>query len=92
MFGAKLENLAEVYHGVCTPVQVTASDKLFTGLGDSFEVGRYHSWVVSRENLPDCLTVTAEDRDGRIMALRHKVYDVRGVAISSGISFDSTRT
>ena len=78
-FGAKLENLAEVYHGVCTPVQVTASDKLFTGLGDSFEVGRYHSWVVSRENLPDCLTVTAEDRDGRIMALRHKVYDVRGV-------------
>lgn len=78
-FGATLENLSEVYHGIHTPVQVTAEEKMFEGLGDHFEVGRYHSWVVSRKGLPDCLTVTAEDVHGQIMALAHKTYDVRGV-------------
>lgn len=78
-FGATLENLSEVYHGVHTPVQVIAEEKMFEGLGDHFEVGRYHSWVVSRKGLPDCLTVTAEDAHGQIMALAHKTYDVRGV-------------
>lgn len=78
-FGAKLQNLSEVFHGVCTPVRVIAPEKMFTGLGESFDVGRYHSWVVSREDFPDCLTVTAEDAGGMIMALSHKVYDVRGV-------------
>lgn len=78
-FGAKLLNLPEVFHGVCTPVKVVAPEKMFEGLGDTFDVGRYHSWVVSREDFPDCLTVTAEDAEGRIMALAHKTYDVRGV-------------
>lgn len=78
-FGAKLENLPEVYHGVCTPVHVTASERMFQGIGEQFEVGRYHSWIVSRENLPGCLTVTAVDDAGQIMALAHKEYDVRGV-------------
>lgn len=78
-FDATLENLSEVYHGVHTPVQVIAEEKMFEGLGDHFEVGRYHSWVVSRKSLPDCLTVTAEDAHGQIMALAHKTYDVRGV-------------
>lgn len=56
-FGAKLLNLPEVFHGVCTPVKVVAPEKMFEGLGDTFEVGRYHSWVVGREDfsrLPDC--------------------------------------
>lgn len=78
-FGAKLLNLPEVFHGVCTAVKVVAPEKMFEGLGDTFEAGRYHSWVVSREDFPDCLTVTAEDAEGRIMALVHKTYDVRGV-------------
>lgn len=78
-FGAKLQNLPEVFHGVCTPVHVVAPDRIFTGLEEGFEVGRYHSWVVSRENFPNCLTVTAEDASGMIMALAHNVYDVRGV-------------
>lgn len=78
-FGAVLENLPEVYHGISTPVYVTGAEKMFNGLGECFEVGRYHSWVVSREKLPECLRVTAEDAQGRIMALAHKVYDVRGV-------------
>lgn len=48
-FGAKLLNLPEVFHGVCTPVKVVAPEKMFEGLGDTFEVGRYHSgWSVGR--------------------------------------------
>ena len=78
-FGAKLENLPEVYHGVATPIQVVAPEKMFTGLGKEFQAGRYHSWVVSRDNLPGCLTITAEDDKGLIMAITHKRYDVRGV-------------
>lgn len=74
-----MENLPEVFHGICTPVRVIAEEKMFSGLGESFDVGRYHSWVVSRKNLPECLTVTAEDAAGRIMALSHKSYDVRGL-------------
>lgn len=78
-FGASLENLSEVYHGVQTPVKLVAPDYLFDGMEETLMVGRYHSWVVRRSNLPDCLTVTAEDEEGRIMALRHKTYDVHGV-------------
>ena len=78
-FGASLENLSEVYHGVQTPVKLVAPDYLFDGMEETLMVGRYHSWVVRRSSLPDCLTVTAEDEEGRIMALRHKDYDVRGI-------------
>jgi anthranilate synthase component 2 len=48
-------------------------------LPPKIQVGRYHSWAVEREGLPDSLVVTAEDENGQIMALRHKAYDVRGV-------------
>ena len=79
-FGAKLVNLTEVYHGVCSDVRIIADDPLFCGLGKNIRVGRYHSWVVSREDFPDCLEITAEDViEGQIMGLRHRVYDVRGI-------------
>lgn len=78
-FGGRLENLAEVYHGVATEVTVTAPDPLFEGLGERFEAGRYHSWIVSDEGLPAELRVTARDEQGRIMALAHRSYDLRGV-------------
>ena len=78
-FGASLENLSEVYHGVQTPVKLVAPDYLFDGMEETLMVGRYHSWVVRSSSLPDCLTVTAEDGQGHIMALRHKTYDVHGV-------------
>ncbi|MGX5819529.1 anthranilate synthase component II [Chitinophaga lutea] len=79
-FGAKLVNLTEVYHGVATPVKVTArSGRLFNGLADELEVGRYHSWVVDEKTLPAELEVTARDEHGYIMALQHKKYDVSGV-------------
>ena len=78
-FGGTLHNLAQVYHGVSTEIQVTRKDILFEGLESSFEAGRYHSWIVKKENFPTCLEITAEDRSGTIMALRHKEFNVRGV-------------
>ena len=78
-FGAKLENLAEVHHGVCSDIRVVADEPLFDGLGSGFRAGRYHSWVVSAEGLPDCLEVTATDRNGLIMGLRHKTHNLRGI-------------
>jgi anthranilate synthase component 2 len=52
---------------------------LFEGLDKTFNAGRYHSWVVSREDFPSDLEITAEDDNGFIMALQHKTYDVQGV-------------
>ena len=65
--------------GVQTPVSILRQDVLFEGLGKEIPVGRYHSWVVSREDFPDCLEITAESREGQIMALRHRTYDVHGI-------------
>ena len=79
VFGAQLENLSDVFHGVATPCQITVYDLLFTGLSSDITVGRYHSWVVSRQSFPDCLEITAVSPEGQIMALRHKDYDVRGI-------------
>ncbi len=83
-FGGTLVNLSTVYHGVATPVKVKSEKSkvksfLFNGLPDLIEVGRYHSWVVSTENFPAELEVTAEDENGMIMALQHKTYDIQGV-------------
>lgn len=78
-FGARLENLTEVYHGVQTPVTILKEDILFKGLGREIPVGRYHSWVVSREDFPDCLEIIAESHEGQIMALRHHIYKVYGI-------------
>ena len=92
-FGGKLINLSEVYHGVATPVRLVNRESgvgsnnsslvthhsLFEGLPEEFEVGRYHSWIVSEENFPQELKVTARDENNFIMALQHKTYDVQGV-------------
>ena len=55
------------------------SRNLFDGLPESFDAGRYHSWIVSDENFPKELEVTARDENNFIMALQHKTYDVQGV-------------
>jgi anthranilate synthase component 2 len=79
-FGGSLINLSTVYHGVATNCQVSVGDcQLFAGLPKEIEVGRYHSWIVSKENFPADLEITAEDDNGYIMALRHKSFDVQGV-------------
>lgn len=79
VFGARLENRSKVYHGKATTVFPCAAEPLFAGLVPDFEAGRYHSWTVSREQLPEELVVTAEDGEGCIMALRHQHFDVKGL-------------
>lgn len=79
VFGGRLRQLAEVYHGIASPCHIAADDALFSGLENPFVVGRYHSWVVDRTGLPACLEITALSPDGEIMALRHRTLDVRGV-------------
>ena len=78
-FGGRLENLSDVFHGVATPCTLLADDPLFVGLPKQIDIGRYHSWVVSREAFPDGLEVTAESDEGQIMALRHRSYNVHGI-------------
>ena len=79
VFGAKLENLSDVFHGVATPCHIIADDPVFSGLPAEITIGRYHSWVVSREGMPDCLEITAVSDEGQIMALRHRELNVRGI-------------
>jgi len=80
VFGAKLLNLKDVYHGVCSDIRVFGKDALFEGLEPGFRAGRYHSWVVSKENFPESLEITAVDaEEGYIMGIRHREYDVRGI-------------
>lgn len=79
-FGGSLINLTEIFHGVATTADLVKNDtKLFKNLSSGLEVGRYHSWAVNPENFPDELEITAVDKDGMIMALQHKKYDVHGV-------------
>lgn len=78
-FGARLVCLEKVFHGVATDCRLRQSDYLFAGMPSVFAVGRYHSWVVSREGFPPDLDVVATAPDGEIMALRHRRFDLRGV-------------
>lgn len=80
VFGGTLLNLPSVFHGVATKATILDKEEiLFRGLPETIEVGRYHSWVVDEKSLPPDLKITAIDESGRIMALRHKIFDVRGV-------------
>ena len=79
VYGGKLTNLDEVFHGIQSPVTLTATDYLFEGLPSTVQAGRYHSWVVDRKDFPECLEVTAVSEEGYVMALRHRTLDVRGV-------------
>lgn len=79
-FGGNLINLDKVYHGIATEIEVlTPNDPLYKGIPAKFNVGRYHSWVVAKENLPDCFTITSIDEKGLIMGISHKKFDIRGV-------------
>lgn len=79
VFGGKLINLEEVFHGVSSRIKLSVTDEpLFLKMEPEIEVGRYHSWVVDKA-LPDCLEATSYDENGQVMSLRHRIYDVRGV-------------
>lgn len=78
-FGASLKNLNTVFHGVATPITVIKEDVLFKNIPSQLNVGRYHSWVIDRNNFPQELEITATDDKGDIMGICHKTYNVRGV-------------
>lgn len=80
VFGGRLKNLEKVYHGVASKIKLSVTDEaLFDGLGNEFEVGRYHSWVIANEGFPTDLEITSTDKNGQIMSIRHKYFDVKGV-------------
>lgn len=80
VFGAKLKNLKQVFHGIQTPVRIVDEDEyIFRGLAPVVPVGRYHSWVVDSDSLPSCLKVTSFSPEGYIMSLRHRIYDIHGL-------------
>ncbi len=81
-FGGSLVNLTTVYHGVAMPIKIMENETksaLFVELQDGMMVGRYHSWVVSAENFPGELEITATDENGLIMAMQHKTMDIQAV-------------
>lgn len=78
VFGGTLVNLEQVYHGVATKIRVVKPDRLFKGMPEIMEVGRYHSWVV-HPDLPKELEATSFDENGQLMSIRHIRYDVRAV-------------
>lgn len=78
-FGGSLINLSEIYHGVATEATQTKEHKIFNNLPKTLEVGRYHSWAVNPEDFPEELEITSVDKNGMIMSLKHKSYDVHAV-------------
>ncbi len=78
-FKAKLVNMKDVNHGRQIQTQIINPDYLFKNVPDKFDSGRYHSWVVDQNSVPDELEVTSIDCSNHIMSLKHKVYDIRGV-------------
>lgn len=78
VFGGTLINLDKVFHGIASSVNIIRKDDLFQGIPESFEAGRYHSWVVNPE-LPDTLEALAVDDTKQLMALKHKSLPIYGV-------------
>ncbi len=77
-FGGKVVRNARIVHGKSSPIHHRGQG-LYAGLALPFEAGRYHSLVVERESLPECLAVTSWTAEGEIMGLRHRSLDVEGV-------------
>ena len=78
-FGGKIVRALEPKHGKASMITVNNSTPLFKGMPEKIKAARYHSLIVEKASLPDCLEVIAEDEDGQIMALRHKELAVYGV-------------
>lgn len=79
-FGGSLTNLDQVFHGVAMETVVAdRTEPLFEGVPDRFETGRYHSWVVADQGLPDELFVTSRDKSGSVMSIRHRAHNIAGV-------------
>jgi anthranilate synthase/aminodeoxychorismate synthase-like glutamine amidotransferase len=77
-YGAEIVKARKIMHGKTSLIR-HAGQGVFAGLPNPFPAIRYHSLVVKREGLPDCLEITAWTDDGTIMGLRHKSYQVEGI-------------
>lgn len=78
VFGGEIVRAQEPVHGKVFPITHNGSG-IFKGLNNPLKVTRYHSLIVEKEGLPECLEITAETEDGIIMGMRHKKYNVQGV-------------
>ena len=78
VFGGKVVRALKIVHGKTSRIRHDGVG-IYRDLPQPFDVGRYHSLILERETLPDCLAVTAETEDGIIMGVRHKEYDIEGV-------------
>jgi len=80
VYGGSLFNLTTVSHGTRKLIHISEPlEYLFKGVPEYFDAGLYHSWVVNKDTMPDCLRITAVSDDGLVMALAHHQYDVRGI-------------
>ena len=77
-FGAAVVRAQRIMHGKTSTV-INDGRTIFKGLPNPFVAGRYHSLIVKRNSLPDCLEISAETEEGEIMGIRHKEYPVEGV-------------
>jgi len=78
VFGAKVVVNYRMMHGKTSPIKHNGKD-LFEGMPNPFPATRYHSLVIKRDSLPDCLEVTAETEEGEIMGVKHKQHPIWGV-------------
>ena len=78
VFGGKIIRNKEIVHGKTSMLRHNGKG-LYQGLPQNVEIGRYHSLIIERESLPDCLEITSELEDGTIMGVRHKEYDIEGI-------------
>ena len=78
-FGGTLQNMHDVLHGIATPVTVISKSYLFDNIPETFDAGRYNSWIVEKDTLPSVLEITSIDKEGRIMSFQHREYDIQGV-------------
>ncbi len=79
VFGAQLRNLNEVYHGVQTSFKSLDNCILFNNIEPKFLAGRYHSWVIDKDTMPEELILTCTDQDNEVMGIKHRDYDAYGV-------------
>lgn len=80
VFGSQLENLGRVYHGIQTEVKKSNCEHIILkDLPEKFQAGRYHSWVINKENCSEELLITSKDDKEEIMSARHKTLAVYGV-------------
>jgi para-aminobenzoate synthetase component 2 len=78
VFGGKVIRAERLMHGKTSPIH-HKGESVFSGLPDPFEATRYHSLIIERESVPDCLAITAETAEGEIMGVRHKELPIHGV-------------